>query len=398
MHSLFTTGNYILRHVGSNCVKIDMYFATKAIVICSLLVAAFREVNSFPTAAGGCAGGVAAVGGSHLGEVDARVVSNSTLETGGVFVQIGNITLDSTTPLDLAILEDHTIAIISTEFPIRGILIRVEADGADTSAILTPGLQTQPATACVAPIVGTTHIDSTDKSELTSVIRFDESLDSVILDITGVFVNSPSGSVYVYSRYIVNFVSTTPSTSVPSEAPTSNEIPTVVPLTSMPTISPVEVETEAPSASPLNVETQAPTAAPISMQTASPTKTPVAAETMIPTSSPIVTTKEPTVSPLQAPSVTESPVPTAIEKTPEPSLRGKGKMNGKGMGMMSNVMDDSSPTKAPHTTKKEMMKGMMMNESGKEKKPKYDMKKSKDEVDNMDQKHSMAKISKETVK
>jgi hypothetical protein len=380
-------------------VILEMNFTTLTVLVCSLLLATLSEVNSFPNGAGGCAGGVAAVGGSHLGLTDGRLVSNSTLETGGVIVQIGNITLSVNTPLDLATLEDHTITIISTEFPIRGILIRVEADGADTSNVLTPGLLTKPAMACVAPIVGTTHIDNSDKSELTSVIRFDESFDSVILDITGVFVNSPDGSVYVYSRYYVNFVSTAPISSVPTTAPTSNEIPTVVPImASVPTVSPVALETEAPSAAPVVIETTEPTEAPVPVETPAPTITPAVEETTRPTASPIVATEEPTASPLQTPIFTESPVPTPVQMTPEPSLRGGGKVSGKGMGMMSKVTDDSSPTKAPSAGKKGMMKGMSMSETGESKAYKHDMKKSKDEVDIMDKKHSMAKISKESVK
>ena len=308
-----------------------MKVAIETLLTCSLLFGALNEVDSFPTGAGGCAGGMAAVGGSHLGQSDGRVVSNSTLETGGVTVQIGNITLDTNAPLDLTILEDHTITIISTEFPIRGILIRVEADGADTSTILTPGLSTQAAMACVAPIVGTTHIDSSDKSELTSILRFDESLDSVILDITGVFVNGPDGSVFIYSRYYVNFVSTTQNTTVPSAAPTSDTIPSAVPvMASVPTVSPVTLETEAPSASPVIVATIIPTE-----ETAAPT-------TISPTTSPIMLSGEPTESPLPAPIFIDPPVPTSIVKTAEPSLRGSGNVNGKGMGMMSKITDDSS--------------------------------------------------------
>ena len=375
-----------------------MNFTTVTLLICSLLLSASKEVKSFPTGAGGCEGGIAAVGGSHLGLSDGRVVSNNSLETGGVTVQIGNFTLDTNSPLDLATLENHTITIISSQFPIRGILIRVEADGADTSTILTPGPLTKEAIACVAPIVGTTHIDSSDKSELTSVIRFDENLDSVILDITGVFVNSPDGSVYVYSRYLVNFVSSTPQTSEPTAAPTNNEIPTTVPIVaSLPTISPVALETESPSTSPVVVETAEPTEAPVDVTSTAPTATPGDVETSRPTTSPILVTDEPTESPLKTPTTTESPVPTSVDKTPEPSLRG-GKVNGKGMGMMSKSTDDPSPTKSPRADKKGMMKGMKMSDGGEGKEHKHEMKKSKDEVESLEKKHSMAKISKNVAK
>jgi hypothetical protein len=113
------------------------------VVLLSLSSMTVRIVTSFPTGAGGCDGGMAAVGGTHLGS-DGRIVSNNTLATGGVNVAIGNITLDVNIPLNLSLAEDHIITIDSIEFPLRGILIRAEApDGFDTSTILSPGLLTK---------------------------------------------------------------------------------------------------------------------------------------------------------------------------------------------------------------------------------------------------------------
>ena len=364
-----------------------------SVFICSFLCATvIKVVNGFPTGAGDCPGGIAAVGGSHLGLTDDRPVSNSTLETGGVTVQIGDIILVPNTPLDIATFEDHTINIVSAEFPLRGILIRVEANGVvnDTSAMLTPGVATQEAMACVAPIVGTTHIDASDKSEITSTLRLDESLDGVTLDITGVFVNGVDGSVYIYSRYIVNFVSVAPTmsmipTTIPTNVPITTITPTISPVTSdPPSVAPIVTTTE-PTVAPVAVETESPTATPVAVETESP----VAEETESPTAAPFLTSDEPSGSPVKT---TASPVPTSAE-TSEPSLRG-GKGKGMGMGMDSKDKDSSSPSTAP----KGMGKGMMMNGSSGGKMEKKDMKKSKDEVEIMDEKHSMAKLSKKPIK
>jgi hypothetical protein len=366
---------------------------TVVILLSSLLLIQTTVVTGFPNGAGGCAGGVAAVNGTHLGG-DGRPVSNNTLLAGGVDVIIGNTTLDTNVPIDVSISTNHMIQIVSTQFPIRGILIRVQApDGVDTTNVLTPGALLQGAVACVAPIVGTTHIDKSDKTEMSSTIRFDESVDSVILDITGVFLNSIEGSVYVYSRYMVNFVSevapTSPSpTSSPIEVETAEptKTPTVGPITASPTLTPVMAETASPTATPVITKTTAPTSVPVTIQTNIPTTSPIG-------TSPAPTTMEPSMSmvPSQPSEETSSPIaiPTTITSV-EPSLRGG---MGKGM-MMSKASSPPPTTKAP---KSGNGMGMMATTKGieKVKQEKEVMKKSKIEVDIIDKKHSMMKLSKD---
>lgn len=313
------------------------------------------NVRAFPTGAGDCVGSMAAVGGSHLDNANGRPVSNNTLLAGGVEVRIGNNTLDIDSSLDLAIGVDHTITIVSTQFPVRGVLIRLQApDDVETANALTPASQMKVADRCVSPIVGTTHFDSSEKVELSSIVRFDEAVDSVIFDITGVFINNAEGSVYVYSRYTVNFISdgtsiqpsALPTTRAPALTPTKTFIPTSSPVTEMPVL---------PTAVPIMEETMAPSLSPVSSR---------------PTNLPQDTLKPSSTDPGTPSLLPETQLPSCTDMSLEPSLRGgesKGMMNGMGKGKGSLCNEDGMMSEG---------KGMMGMIKGND--TKHDMKKPKE--------------------
>lgn len=335
-------------------------FATLVLRVCLFLIfKSFLGFNAkaFPTGAGGCAGDMAAVGGSHLDNANGRPVSNNTLLAGGVEVRIGNATLEVDSSLDLETGVNHTITIISTQFPVRGILIRLQApDGVDTANVLTPALQMKVADICVSPIVGTTHYNNNEKVELSSVVRFDEAIDSVFFDITGVFINNAEGSVYVYSRYTVNFISdgtpaptASPTTGTPIATPTTDLVPTASPVTEMPIL---------PTTVPLMIETESPSVAPV---------------TSNPTNSPQETPEPSSANPLSPSVFPETQLPSCADMSLEPSLRGgvsKGMMNGTGKGKGGLCDEDGMMSEG---------KGMMRKRSGKGNEVKHDMKKSKDD-------------------
>jgi hypothetical protein len=326
---------------------IGRIFDIPAVLLLIVIMLFVKNVPAFPNGAGGCAGDMAAVGGAHLNNTNGRPVSNNTLLAGGVDVRIGNATLDVESSLDLATGVNHTITILSTQFPLRGILIRLQApEGVETANVLTPGLQTKVAEVCVSPIVGTTHFDNAEKVELSSVVKFDEAIDSVFLDITGVFINNAEGSVYVYSRYTVNFNSEGTSPQ-PTASPTS-VAPVLTPVTEMPVV---------------------PTALPIMMEPVPPSPAPV---TLNPTKIPPVTPKPSPTNPGTPSLRPETQQPICIEMSLEPSLRGgvsKGMMIGMGKGKGGLCNEDGMMSEG---------KGMMGKMSGKEKKEKHDMKKPKE--------------------
>lgn len=327
------------------------------VVASTLLV---TPVYGFSNGAGGCVGREAAVYDFHLDSSNGRPVSNNTLEAGGVLVSIGDILLQTDEVQNLSISQDHIVTIASFPFPMRGMLLRIEApsDSIDTTGAILPGSLLQSAMVCEAPVVGVTHIDNSDKTIVTSTIRFDEVVQSVSLDITVVFINSIEGSVYTYSRYTVNFVEddyivnvtetpiASPKTDAPSPAPKDTDVPATNPpstppvslapttgapfSTFAPTESPVEPETEAP------VATNAPTSSPTSMApvlitsdwpSSAPTQMPLPVETLRPSpSSGVLSSDMPSDSPALA---------NGKGKGTNP-MQGKGNdmktMNGKGKG------------------------------------------------------------------
>jgi hypothetical protein len=89
-------------------------------------------------------------------------------------------------------------------------------DGTVTDTAISCGDDQDLAEACVAPIVGCTHSDNTDKFEVTGgTVRFDSITKGVLIDVTVVFQNNFAVterddtvlSLFASSRYVVDFES-----------------------------------------------------------------------------------------------------------------------------------------------------------------------------------------------
>jgi hypothetical protein len=339
---------------------------SKLIAVSLLLFSAFERlgVDAFRTGAGGCDGGMAAVGGLHLDNSNGREVMESTLSEGAISVSINGQILSTTTQTDLPIGRDLVLSVNADDIPYKGVLVRLEApSGVATGGALVPDANTQNAIICMSPVVGITHTDSSEKSMATGTIRFDEEVLNVALDVTVVFENS-AVSAYVYSRLLVNFRATpigTPTTtpfapSTPPVAPIPIASPTNLPTssppvapspitspTNLPTSSPVLVPVLAPSpiASPINQPTTSPVSVPVVTSPSSAKPTSVDGPTDLPTSAPLdapVPVRAPIFEPVSAQPATDEPdskMPSGLENTFEPTHEklSKGKMS-KGMMMM----------------------------------------------------------------
>ena len=202
---------------------------------------------AFSTGAGGCSGGEPAVGATHLG--GDRSVQSSGLSEAGISVTIDAVELSPTQPIDVPVGSDLVVTIDSSSITYLGALVRLEApNGVDTSTALSPAVNMQDANVCVSPIAGITHENSNEKSLSTGMLRFDEAVNGVFLDITVVFSNNAQqGSIFAYDRMEVNFVEdstlandttqaptraptqTTPATSTvaPTPSPGTTAVPTV---------------------------------------------------------------------------------------------------------------------------------------------------------------------------
>jgi hypothetical protein len=327
-----------------------------ALFVCNLL-----GVHAFSTGAGGCEGGMAAVGGMHLDDSNGRVVRESTLAQGAIEVSIGSQILSTATTTDVPIGQDLVLSVIANDIQYKGVLVRLEApSGVATAGALMPGANTQNAiVVCKAPIVGITHTDNSEKNMATGTIRFDEEVLNVALDVTVVFENS-AVSAYVYSRLLVNFratpvgtpaaapVATTSAPVAPSPIASPTERPTVSPVlapvvsgtppvvSSLPPVAPTPID------NPTDLPTSSPVLTPVVSSTPPVVPTPVDSPTDLPTSAPLdvaVPARSPVFTPVFVPSATDVPdsiMPSVPGTTAEPTHEklSKGKMSGGNMMMM----------------------------------------------------------------
>lgn len=270
--------------------------------------------HAFPTGAGSCRGGQAAVGGAHVDATQRPIIQGSTLDDGGFVVTFGDMELSADrlglAPLLLETNKNYRIDVRATQYAYKGVLVRLEPlDGQDTTGSLMPLLNVREAEdICEAPVVGVTHTSSQFKQLHSATINMSEP-GEIFLDITIVGLNNATASLYGYDAFRVKFgeldsqetsapVTTAPITAVPTESPTT--APTMLPLE---TVSPTEVPlTDMPTDSES-------TSAPVLVSPVSEPPT-----TMEPTSKPTATTTEP----VQTPTVVD--MPTSDEIVPVQQL------------------------------------------------------------------------------
>ena len=296
----------------------------------SLFVLLTSSIQAFPDGAGGCDAGPA-VRGLHLDDSNGRIVSAGNFQSAKVEFRINGAVMNSETPVDLAIGQNHIVEVEALEFPIRGALFRLEApDGIDTAGALTPEDLMKNAVICEAPVVGTTHFNRDVKTKMTSTVRFDEAVEKVVFDVTAVFVNSAEGSVFVFDRFAANFVGAskgpTPKmdTSAPMTMPINNgDIPTSYPMTESP-VSGSTTLTAKPSNAPMRMENMT-TSVPLDGKTDSPIIGPSPSppiEPREPTSFPKIlneTTSSPSTTQTASPMVAETTRPIDSRRTPVPT-------------------------------------------------------------------------------
>jgi hypothetical protein len=165
-----------------------------------LLLSRLPVAGSYPTGAGGCEGGVPAVGGSHL----TNPVTNGSLADGGYTLTLNG---ENVTDGSIVIAQNvqYTLAVEGAA-DYLGILYRLAPDGSevDTSGYLLPSdsSSTQAAPVCQAPVQGVTHTSAISKNKVEALLEVD-ALASFVLDITVVGENDSDNSEYYYSQYKV---------------------------------------------------------------------------------------------------------------------------------------------------------------------------------------------------
>ena len=191
-----------------------MKLLTSTSLVLATAIALFSPTaTAFPSGAGGCAGGQAAVGGSHL---ESQVVETGTLEEQNVELLINGVLLQSDgNAMNIPVGVDHTwelrtSGVNTTGF--RGYLMRLDggSPAIDTSDTLQPipgqaGRVQVADTVCIG-VGSVTHRSRVLINSVSGYLRFDEVSTNLDLDVTIVFQNTNGLSKYSYSPFLLTAV------------------------------------------------------------------------------------------------------------------------------------------------------------------------------------------------
>eukprot|EP00797_Seminavis_robusta_P030259 Sro628_g178050.1 receptor-like protein kinase (990) ;mRNA; r:24176-27788 len=288
------------------------------VVVSSLVL--LDVVHGFPTGAGSCPGGVAAVGGIHS---TMPTIESGDLDDYGIELAINGNTLSSSVPFQVEIDQDHTWELYSGSDGFRGFLLRLDGGNGniDTTASLgnLPGMggMVQVADVCTTQGVGgATHRSKLLKSSVSGSLFVGQESRSMTLDVTVVVANANGVSEYYYSSYTLHAVGVTATvtkqpTPRPTKQPTAPTKRPTAPVTNPPIPAPTKrptVPTKRPTA-----PTKRPTA-PTKRPTA-PTERPI--NNPAPVAAPVVGEDffEPTYGPTFNPTFSDTTNPQVMEPT-----------------------------------------------------------------------------------
>lgn len=209
----------------------------RAIVWLSWGFSTLSTLQAYSFGAGGCDGGVPAVGPPHFPPY-VTSVTNGSLATGAITVLLDGQPLTPGVPASFLIGQSHNVT-LKRGNSYKGILIRL--GGAGTNA-LNPlpndSLYSTNFYCASVSASGVTHTSNVEKNESVAVLKVSTAASSLPLDVTVVIVNEQTSEFY-YSGFILNAVASI--NAAPTAAPvkpTAKPItPTVKPVT--PTIKPV---------------------------------------------------------------------------------------------------------------------------------------------------------------
>jgi hypothetical protein len=270
-------------------------------------------IQAYSNGAGSCAGSTAAVGGLHLESSGGHAVVSGTLAGSGTVVTVGGTILDPSSgqATTVPIGQDLLINVESGDVGYLGVLVRLEfPNDVDTTGALVAGANTKVASVCTAPVVGITHMNANEKKSSTGTIRLDEAVDGVNLDVTVVFANGASGSVYSYTGFILNFR----TAAAPTLLPTSGAVdaPVVAPGPEPPAETPGPTIRDSPAPTITLSFTPPPLAGSPTPSEVDSTPGPTIRDSPAP--SKVVITPGPTISDSPAPTLSSSLTPPPLDE------------------------------------------------------------------------------------
>jgi hypothetical protein len=194
-------------------VTVTMMFSLKTLLVvtCTSL---FASVDAFPTGAGSCVGGEAAVMGGHVTPADGKTIVTGSLADGGVALLLNGSPLVPGTAVDFGVgTSSPQFLTLAGSSDFRGLLVRLSApDGVDTTNSLieqSDDLRSAD-NVCTAPVVGITHANRNLKNQQAMGLSIGV-VTEVTLDVTVVFANNSTDSIYYFSSYTLNSVDDAPA-------------------------------------------------------------------------------------------------------------------------------------------------------------------------------------------
>lgn len=187
--------------------------------------------SAYSTGAGGCAGGMPAVGGLHI----ASTYKNGTLAQGGFQVLLDGKALNPGVAALVSVGQKHTLTLQSID-GCKGLLFRLGGVGLGALSPTQGDSLLQVAGICVVePASGVTHTSNVVKRQSNLYLKLVAAGLNLPLDVTVVVSNSVTSEFY-YSPFLLNAAAVTQTASPVKQTPVP-VAPTPVPVA--PTLVPV---------------------------------------------------------------------------------------------------------------------------------------------------------------
>jgi Reeler domain len=195
-----------------------MQFIFTTFLVAVTVATLYRSADAFPAGAGGCTGGEAAVGASHL--VNGKTGS---LADGGLSVSLDGVPLIAGSTVAFPVGTSTGITVTSSAKPFKGFLLRLgETGGVSTDAAFSfNSMDIQKASACF-DVGGITHMSKSAKTSVSATLNLPNAAAAMPLDVTIVIVNNETGSEYYYSQY---FLTASDQVQPATPAPTQRVTP-----------------------------------------------------------------------------------------------------------------------------------------------------------------------------
>jgi hypothetical protein len=175
-----------------------MMFSINTVFVTTAL---FSSAQAFSTGAGGCDGGGAAVRGFHL--TASKTIATGSLADGGVGLYLEGALLNPTTVTNFTASNLNILSLNGTS-DYRGLLVRLSSDVNASTVLLEITDDLKEADVCTAPVSGLTHSNGDLKNNQAMSLFLAEG--NLTLDVTIVFANNATNSIYYYSSYMLNAV------------------------------------------------------------------------------------------------------------------------------------------------------------------------------------------------